>query len=76
MVALALSQVAAASPAQAGPFTATCISVLAVAWYLWARMRAFVALNGGSALRALGAVVVSFLLTTLGVVSLFAAVIL
>ena len=76
VVTLALSQVAAASPAQAGPFTATCISVLAVAWYLWARMRAFVALNGGSALRALGAVVVSFLLTTIGVVGLFAAVIL
>jgi hypothetical protein len=76
VVALALAQAAAASPSQAGPFTAPAIGALAVAWYLWARMRAFVALNGGSALRALGSVVVSFLLTTIGVVGLFAAVIL
>ena len=52
------------------------IRALAVAWYLWARMRAFVAVNGGAALRAFGSVVVSFLLTTIGVVGLFAAVIL
>ncbi|MCR8713095.1 YIP1 family protein [Stenotrophomonas indicatrix] len=75
VVVLALSQAAAASPAQAGPFTAASISALAVAWYLWARMRAFVAVNGGSALRAFGSVVVSFLLTTIGIVGLFAAVI-
>lgn len=76
VVGLALEQAAASSPAQTGPFTAPTIGALAVIWYLWARTRAFVALNGGSALRALASVMVSFLLTTTAILALFAAIVL
>ncbi len=57
-------------------FVGPAIGLVAVAWYLWARTRTFVELNGGGHLRAFGFVLTSFLVTTVVVVSLFAAMIL
>lgn len=46
------------------------IGLAAVAWYLWARTRTFVALNGGGHLRAFGFVLASFVITTAFVAAL------
>lgn len=52
------------------------IGALAVAWYLWARTRTFVALNGTGYLQAFGFVLGSFLVTLALVVALTLALVL
>lgn len=74
VLGLALAQAAASPAAHAGPFAAPLLGTLTVIWYLWARTQAFVALNGGSSLRAFASVLASFVLTTMVVVAFFAAV--
>ncbi len=76
VVMLAFSQAATISLRSEWSWAGPVLGIVAVAWYLWARTRAFLALNAVSPWRAFCWVVLSFALTTVVIVALFAAIIL
>ncbi|WP_313436193.1 hypothetical protein [Stenotrophomonas sp.] len=70
VILLAISQAVMSAKVAGWELLGPVIGLAAVAWYLWARTRTFVALNGGGHLRAFGFVLASFLITTAFVAAL------
>lgn len=76
VILLAVSQAVGSAGGDFAHGWGVTIGALAVAWYLWARTRTFVALNGTGHLQAFGFVLGSFLLTLALVVALTLALVL
>lgn len=76
MILLAVSQAVGSAGGDFAHGWGVAIGALAVASYLWARTRTFVALNGTGHLQAFGFVLGSFLLTLALVVALTLALVL
>lgn len=75
VILLGISQAVTSAAVEAGKPLGPLIGLVAVAWYLWARTKTFVALNGGGHLRAFGFAFISFLLTSALIVALVMTII-
>lgn len=76
VILLAISQAATSAAAEGWEALGTMIGLLGAAWYLWARTKTFVAVNGGKYLPAFGFVFASFLLTSALIGALVIAIVL